>query len=82
MNATTEAGSATEVDPITDLDLITRAEAASIAGVHIRSVDNWRRSGLLRSYRPPHGTRGPRGTMYIRVSRAQVLALLTPYRAD
>lgn len=31
--------------------LISRREAADIAGVHIRTIDFWRRTGKLRTYR-------------------------------
>lgn len=56
----------------TPKNLITRGEAAKRAGVNPRTIDNWRKAGLLKTYM----IRG--GPQRIRVDASELEKLTTP----
>jgi hypothetical protein len=56
-------------------DLITRAEAARVAGVHVRTIDMWRRRGALHTYLSSSAEYRAPGTTRL-IKRGELLALL------
>jgi hypothetical protein len=54
-------------------DLITRKQAAERAGVTPRTVDNWRRAGLLTTYT----RRGSQSTVWVSAAAVDQLTVAT-----
>jgi len=57
-------------------DLITRSEAAELAGVGDRTIDRWRRSGLLQTYYPSASPQVRGRSSWVLVSRDELIELL------
>lgn len=53
-------------------ELALRHDAAAAAGVNVRTIDRWRSSGLLTTFRQG----GPAGRAEVRVSRSELVRLL------